>query len=190
MKIGKVIIHDQFEPETFDNDIALIKLEQPVSLEVHTPACLPSTKFFKDIPGGTEVWVAGWGKVREEGLGMAGKLKEVSLRTVSNQDCEASFKEAGFDYIVTEKMVCAGGEKGKDGCQGDSGGPLVAIGEEGETTLTGIVSWGEGCGRKGIYGVYTRVASLRGWLDSMMETHGGASFCQENNFNSSTFITL
>ena len=28
---------------------------------------------------------------------------------------------------------------GKDGCQGDSGGPLVAIGEEGETTLTGIV---------------------------------------------------
>ena len=35
-----------------------------------------------------------------------------------------------------------------------------------------------------------RVASLRGWLDSMMETNGGASFCQENNFNSSTFNTL
>ena len=30
------------------------------------------------------------------------------------QVCEASFKEAGFDYIVTEKMVCAGGEKGKE----------------------------------------------------------------------------
>ena len=63
-----MIIHEQFEPETFDNDIALvckffcppkkeikkfetsqIKLEQPVSLEVHTPACLPSTKFFKVI---------------------------------------------------------------------------------------------------------------------------------------------
>ena len=66
VKIGKVIIHEQFEPETFDNDIALvckffclhpqkkfktsqIKLDQPVSLEVHTPACLPSTKFFKVI---------------------------------------------------------------------------------------------------------------------------------------------
>ena len=74
VRIGKVIIHDQFQPETFDNDIALvcklfclpppkkkkkfflkkfetsqIKLEQPVSLEVHTPACLPSTKFFKVI---------------------------------------------------------------------------------------------------------------------------------------------
>ena len=24
VKIGKVIIHDQFEPETFDNDIALV----------------------------------------------------------------------------------------------------------------------------------------------------------------------
>ena len=30
-----------------------------MSLEVHTPACLPETKFFKHIPGGTEVWVAG-----------------------------------------------------------------------------------------------------------------------------------
>ena len=30
------------------------------------------------------------------------------------KDCEASFKEAGFDYIVTEKMVCAGGEKGEE----------------------------------------------------------------------------
>ena len=30
-----------------------------VSLKVHTPACLPDTKFFKDVPGGTEVWVAG-----------------------------------------------------------------------------------------------------------------------------------
>ena len=29
------------------------------------------------------------------------------------KECEASFKEAGFDYIVTEKMVCAGGEKGE-----------------------------------------------------------------------------
>ena len=38
--------------------------------------------------------------------------------------------------------------------------------------------------------VFFRVASLWGWLDSMMETHGGASFCQENNFNSSTFNTL
>ena len=38
--------------------------------------------------------------------------------------------------------------------------------------------------------VFFRVASLRGWLDSMMETHGGASFCQKNSFNSSTFITL
>ena len=32
---------------------------------------------------------------------------------ISRKACEASFKEAGFDYIVTEKMVCAGGEKGE-----------------------------------------------------------------------------
>ena len=34
--------------------------------------------------------------------------------------------------VVTDDMVCAGGEEGKDACQGDSGGPLMYEGASGQ----------------------------------------------------------
>ena len=40
---------------------------------------------------------------------------------------------------VTDDMVCAGGEEGKDACQGDSGGPLMYEGASGQLEV-GLVS--------------------------------------------------
>ena len=41
--------------------------------------------------------------------------------------------------------------------QGDGGGPLVCE-DSGYHELTGIVSWGFGCGRKDVPGVYVKVS--------------------------------
>jgi secreted trypsin-like serine protease len=58
--ISKVIIHEGFDLNTFDNDIALLKLSQPVSWNrVRSPICLPPQDY--EIPGGTQCVITGWG---------------------------------------------------------------------------------------------------------------------------------
>ena len=55
-------------------------------------------------------------------------------------------------------------EGGVDACQGDSGGPMVC--RVGETPyLHGVTSFGCGCARKQLPGVYTRVSEYSDWIN-------------------------
>ena len=51
--------------------------------------------------------------------------------------------------------------------QGDGGGPLVCRGSSKEYILAGVVSWGLGCGERGIPGVYVDVAKYVDWVESI-----------------------
>ena len=50
----------------------------------------------------------------------------------------------------------------------DSGGPMVVQGQDGRFTLTGIISWGFGCGYSGKPGVYTRISEVRDWIQLIL----------------------
>src|SRR4029079_3060994 len=68
---------------------------------------------------------------------------------------------------MSEDLLAAGGALGKDSCQGDSGGPLVV--ERGASArLAGIVSFGEGCGREGFPGMYTRVSAYADFIEHVL----------------------
>ncbi|CAL8124184.1 unnamed protein product [Orchesella dallaii] len=74
---------------------------------------------------------------------------------------------------------CAGGELRNDACQGDGGGPLVCRADDPNTgdsgtgyyELTGLVSWGFGCGRENVPGVYVKVSSFIGWIHQIIRSN-------------------
>lgn len=70
---------------------------------------------------------------------------------------------------ISARMFCAGyDEIAKDACKGDSGGPHVTRYHD-TYFVTGIVSWGEGCARRGKYGVYTQVSKFIRWIRDGIE---------------------
>lgn len=57
---------------------------------------------------------------------------------------------------------------GKDACAGDSGGPMVTTDKEGDQWyLVGVVSWGEDCGKKDRYGVYSYIYPNKDWIQTV-----------------------
>merc|ERR1712232_547915 len=115
------------------------------------------------------------------------ELMEVEVKTMSNEDCEAS-KGRDFDYDgwITGNMICAEHRLRKDACQGDSGGPLVV--ESGpEPVQVGIVSWGYGCAEDDYPGVYTRVSTQYKWIREQVCSHSSSP---PDYFNCNTASTL
>ncbi len=54
--------------------------------------------------------------------------------------------------------------------QGDGGGPLVCE-DQGYYELTGLVSWGFGCGRQDVPGVYVKISSFIGWINQIISVN-------------------
>lgn len=167
--VSKIIVHPEFNEETNINDISLIKLSSPLNLIKSNghmgPVCLP--KLFNDLPptrndrGSVNfVTVTGWGSTDEEDGDNSVNLLAVDVILVEMDKCNSTY-EGG----IASGFICAGLiEGGKDSCQGDSGGPLVYRDSNGKAHLIGIVSWGEGCGRKAIPGVYVDVKYHLNWI--------------------------
>ncbi|KAK7575607.1 hypothetical protein V9T40_011893 [Parthenolecanium corni] len=160
-KVDRVVKHKNYNAATFNNDIALLRLDQEVKLgkDVNdpSPVCLPAAgKTFNGMDG----LVTGWGATKSGGS-TANVLQEVTVPIMSNEECK---KTAYGDKRILPNMLCAGHpEGGKDSCQGDSGGPLK-VSNSSTYSVVGVVSWGEGCAEKNYPGVYTRVNRYLHWI--------------------------
>uniref|UniRef100_A0A3B5BNQ2 Suppression of tumorigenicity 14 n=1 Tax=Stegastes partitus TaxID=144197 RepID=A0A3B5BNQ2_9TELE len=155
--VKQVISHPNYNDYTFDNDIALMELESPVTYSDYIqPICLPAAQH--DFPTGSTVWITGWGAKREGGFA-ASVLQKAQVRTINSAVCN---KLMGGQ--ITSRMLCAGVlSGGVDACQGDSGGPLSSPARS-RMFLAGVVSWGDGCARRNKPGIYTTVTKFRAWI--------------------------
>ncbi|KAK7884729.1 hypothetical protein WMY93_027852 [Mugilogobius chulae] len=161
-RVQRIIPHSEYNPVSYDNDVALMELDKDVDLNQYVwPICLPAKTHL--FTAGTEAWITGWGATREGGF-TSQTLQKASVRLINSTVCNALLEDD-----VSEYMLCAGVlQGGIDACQGDSGGPL-SVQHGAKTFLAGVVSWGEGCAQRNKPGVYARVTHFRDWI----KTHTG-----------------
>ena len=172
---GNIIIHENFNDDTLENDIALIRLDGVVDTiyenydNIVMPVCLP-------LPENQEAYQAkdflvhGWGRTEQyediletRSLGINERLpRKVGKSLQDPNKCRSNFPNP----ISEDKQLCVGGEAGFDSCQGDSGGPLIdEVDVNVPATLYGIVSYGSPrCGAEGVPAVYTRVEHYIDWI--------------------------
>jgi len=170
--IAEVKKHPDFSRETFDNDIALVRVTDHIPFtEFIQPVCLGNDSnriddhFFrsKTMKLGH---VTGWGLLKEGGP-QPKYLQELKLPIQLQSVCSNS-----TTFKVSKNMFCAGyaQEIVGDACKGDSGGPFVSKGppENERWIILGVVSWGEGCGRQGKYGFYTKIHNYYDWIHAFI----------------------
>ncbi|XP_042665450.1 transmembrane protease serine 7 [Centrocercus urophasianus] len=159
--VRRIIVHEYYNSRNYDYDIALLQLSKPwpdTMSHVIQPICVPP--FSHKVRSGEKCWITGWGQKQEVDDEGAAILQKAEVEIIDQTLCHSTYG------IITARMFCAGLMSGRrDGCKGDSGGPLSCqSNEDGKWFLTGIVSWGYGCGRPNFPGVYTRVSNLAPWI--------------------------
>lgn len=175
--VEELIIHNEYNsPNTFQNDIAIIKLNRKiVRNEFVKPICLPyddnvkEDYHFKNSGDELVTWVAGWGATDPRGRHTADRLQKINMTVFDGEKCRETYKKRG-GVLSEESQICIGGEKGKDSCVGDSGsGAMVEDanipGKLGTWKLIGVVSFGPRiCGTENVPGVYSRVRHYIPWI--------------------------
>jgi len=165
-KVVEIIRHPDYIPNETHDDIALLRIDPPISYSerIH-PICRPKAGEEYLGKSGT---VIGFGYTNEDGMASR-TMREVDLTIIDKKQCATIFKDEGKVY---EYNMCAGGERGKDACLGDSGGPFIRQDDDGRFEIIGIVSWGVGCARQGVPGVYTQVNRYLPWIEKTINRDG------------------
>ncbi len=171
--LAQIVIHPGWNTNTNDNDIALLKLAQPIAYrqggggQLPIQGVVPVPTTIGALTGVTST-VTGWGNTLGQpnpgGINYPSALHEVEVPIISNQACSTSYDG------ITDNMLCAGFTAGgKDSCQGDSGGPLVVRNNAlNRWEQAGVVSFGSGCARPNFPGIYTRVSRYTDWINNLV----------------------
>uniref|UniRef100_A0A8B9FWD8 Transmembrane protease serine 2 n=1 Tax=Amazona collaria TaxID=241587 RepID=A0A8B9FWD8_9PSIT len=165
-KVQQIISHPDYDTDSKDNDVALMKLETSLSFtDAVQPVCLPNPGMM--FEPNQECWISGWG-AESQGGKTSNNLNYASVPLIEQSTCNSVVI---YNGAVLPTMICAGYlQGGIDSCQGDSGGPLVTN-KNSLWWLVGDTSWGSGCATPYRPGVYGNMTVFTDWIyKNMQET--------------------
>ncbi|XP_028178310.1 phenoloxidase-activating factor 2-like isoform X4 [Ostrinia furnacalis] len=116
--VSEIYIHKDFRKNNLFNDVALLRLESPVTLGQHiNTICLPAQD--EDFGQYRDCAANGWGKdvFGTQGL-YAVILKKLEIPMVPYSRCQELLRRTrlGNNFKLHRSFVCAGGEEGRDLC--------------------------------------------------------------------------
>jgi len=174
----EIFVHPGWKYDSvMDNDIALLYLKEPLDLDQPNVGTIPINTDASCPCDNEKCKVMGWGDDKENGTGTQVAM-ETMLKGFNYEECKRIYKTEVRQIVRTDihndTMFCLGpvGDKLTDTCQGDSGGPVMCTCDGKTKVHTGVVSFGDGCARPGIPGVYARTATYAPWIKKCMETQG------------------
>jgi secreted trypsin-like serine protease len=157
--VTAVVRDPEYARGRYAHDAALLVLSRPVTI-APIPLAGPSSQ----LREGTTARIAGWGATGE-GAPASPQLLGASVPLWSNVRCLRAYRNFIAPHEPGHQLCAAKRRGGVDTCQGDSGGPLIGS-RGGADVLLGVVSYGNGCARRGWPGIYTWVASpfIQPWI--------------------------
>ncbi|XP_035786291.1 trypsin alpha-like [Anopheles albimanus] len=159
--VRSLILHPQYDTATFANDLALLRLASEFR---KTDSLYPVKRLQKAPVLGDRCSLAGWGVTTEQSSTMSPNLQRINVVVDDFGSCNVVYQQ-----LLTRGMLCASAP-GRDACQGDSGGALLCAGGR----MAGIVSFGAGCAKPNVPGVYIDVVYHEKWINGALRSHGMA----------------
>lgn len=148
------IVHENFDPNTLENDIALVLLATNVKF---TNTVKPIQYSCEYTPPHTLMAIIGHGRVGGTQEDLPNRLYWTVMTSISNQDCAKIYDD------VSPTLICAKGRVSSS-CHGDSGGPAMRI-IDSVYKLIALVSFGAtGQCDSGVPNGFTRVGSYSNWI--------------------------
>jgi len=125
--VSRTIQHPDWNSNTLDSDIAIVKLSRSVSYSRNIkPACLPDRYQGQDLASvltNPAPVVVGWGSTSTGG-GSSNKLRQANVPMVTQQRCSDAYSDISR-VTIGDTKICAG-DGTRDTCNGDSGGAMLA----------------------------------------------------------------
>lgn len=119
LEVEKIINHPLFDESTFDFDIALLKIADPLNLAEEakrvSPICLPRKDKIIYYRDGELMTVAGWRRIREKRIPGARPLQKAEVLYLNLKECKKH-------NSPSNRHICAGFFDGtKDSCKVEFG---------------------------------------------------------------------